>query len=348
MDYAPRKKVVGGDKKVLVASIKWSDQKRYSKPMGLANHLKKFFRKNSRGLLTLDTKSKTVRVNLKAKKKNVRKAENYIRNRYKGYQYYVIINNIKKGNSAGKNIAHLRSGLGSTGCHEVGHLLGLGHAGTYNKNGKLDHYGDGQSVMSRYPSAFISAPQYYHQGWLFKNEVALHDENGPEKTYTLRRITKLEDRDMLAGVLIPMGANRRRAFVAFPKCYKGDSCVALYLTNGGGSQRIQLFKTEYYDKKFTGLLIKKINYEDGKITISISKPELTKESLQTDSEFTEVLPKEEYFGEELDYVECDCDDCESGCESGECESENESEEHESGEHESEECESDCDDCDDCL
>jgi hypothetical protein len=40
---------------------------------------------------------------------------------------------------------------------------------------------------------------------------------------------------------------------------KGAKKIGLYLTNGGGSHRIKLFRNEVFDNRFTGLHVKKLS-----------------------------------------------------------------------------------------
>jgi len=314
--YAPRRKVVKGEPTLSVLGMTWNNQGRAvsaSDCKKLANDIRKFYLRNSRNLLNFKIKAATdVKVPLNAAKKNLNKAEQYCMKKFPNSDYYALINNGVKGYSnSGKSIAHLLGALSSTGCHEIGHCLNLGHASNYyiNSKGKLDlsQTGDRQSVMGRFSSALITAPQYYHMGWLFENECAMHEYDGPEKLYELRPIGKTDKTDVLAAVRIVLPNNVRDAFVSFPsKCHNSDSCIALHLTNGGGSQLIQIFGNEFYDERFTGLLIKKVGYKDGLITISIKKVGTLGSDI--DTPFEEEDPELEML-EMFSNPDTLCDDC---------------------------------------
>jgi len=173
-DFAPRRKPVKGVKTLAVLSIKWADQKRYASSgacRNMANQVRKFYLKNSRGMLQFKiVKTAVVRVPYKSARKNINKAEVYCRRRVKADIYCIINNGVRGYSNAGGNTAHLRGALARTGNHEVGHLLGLGHSGRYYRvknKWKFENYGDRQSVMGKYASSLLTAPQYYHQGWLF-------------------------------------------------------------------------------------------------------------------------------------------------------------------------------------
>jgi hypothetical protein len=267
--YATRRKAVLGVKKLKCIGLKWKNQKRHASNgqcKTLANQVRKFYLRNSRGLLDFRPSSNVYVTNMNAAKKNINKAEQAAKRKYPS-DIYMIVNSIKDGSNAGKGTAHLKGTLVRTGNHEVGHLLGLGHAGSYRK-GKLDHYADGTSVMGRFPSEHLTAPQYYHQGWYFEKEVALYE---PGKVYLLTKATSLKNQDLKAVLITTSylrGDGSRPAFVSYPPgCRK--TCIALHLSNGGGSQKIKTFANQYHDKKYTGLKITKVKDIDGKISVKI-------------------------------------------------------------------------------
>ncbi len=191
-----------GEKSLYCIGVHYKDLNRYSsagdcKSMG--NQIAEFARKNSRGLFKLNVKGFSDKVPYNGNKKNVSKAERFVMNKHKGANMYAIAS-IFTGPHAGRSnnvgVAHLPGTLVSVATHECFHILGLGHAGEYTieKNGKihLDHYGDKASVMSRYPSAFLTGPQYYSLGWLPREEVIIYDPETPKKIYTLKRLTDFD------------------------------------------------------------------------------------------------------------------------------------------------------------
>lgn len=305
IQYAPQRKPLSGNPALTCISMQFLDRNRSTGCGKMTAAVAKTMRRNSRGLLQL--KPKNVLVSVPFKWRYRKKAAFWAMNKIKS-KYY-ILPRLSKHSHAGSKIAWVAGS--SSAPHEVGHLLGLGHAGIYKevkkKKGKgtqikLSIYADGQSLMSRFASAFITAPQYYHLGWLPKNEAAMFEEG---KIYSLKRINRF-DESGLATVIVPPSYFRgeassdeldsmsddstlssnisgdlsiqggkkkksvppRKAFVAFPIGCK-NGCVALYLSNGGGSQRVKLFGREYYDEKFTGLHIKNLGFENGKIRVQI-------------------------------------------------------------------------------
>lgn len=279
--YAPRKRILKGEYTFAVISMKWLDQERHQNDgdcKGMAASIRKFYLNNSRGLLSLQPKfTGVIEVPFNASKKNVNQAENFVKDKVKNVDYYCIVNNGVKGfSNAGGNTMHV-SGADTVACHEFGHVLPikLGHAGQYEmKNGKmdLDHTGERQSVMGRFASHLLTAPQYYALGWLLETEVAEFEYvKGKKQFFKLKRIGALDKETGLAAVRVKLPNNERDAFLSFPKCTNGDSCIALHLSTKGGSQLVHLFGKDYFDDYFTGLYIEKIGGldEEGNMTISV-------------------------------------------------------------------------------
>lgn len=314
--YAKRQKVVQGRKKLMCIGLKWNNSSKYTRASecrSVGNEIAKFYKRNSKELLDFQVSATTVNIPLNANKKNLNKAENIAKGKHKGADIYAIFSSLNaidgKGNSnAGKNIAHLRGSSSRTAEHEVGHCIGLGHAGAYKKGGSLDYYGDGYSVMSSMPSGTLTSPQYYKLGWFTEKEVAIYDPNSGPKTFELKKVNDFEGVGLKA-VIVKTG-DKRDAYISVIKAKdaKGDKLtVVLHLSSGGASQRVKMFGTKYHDDRFTGLLIKKLDQVDGTVKISIEKGSLSKSIIDDDDDCCN---------------ECgDCDDCEEcacDCEGYEC------------------------------
>jgi hypothetical protein len=320
--YAKRQKPVQGSKKLCVIGLKWNNTNKSASSgecKSVGNVIKNFYLKNSNKLLNFQVSSHVVSVPYAGNKGNLNKAENYAKSKYKGFDYYAILSSLNaiqgSGNSnAGGNTAHLRGNSSRTASHEIGHLLGLGHSGAYKNGGKLDYYGDGYSVMSSIPSGALTVPQYYKLGWFGPKDVAIYEEDKPEKTYTLRKVNNFDKNDGLAGVKVITG-DTRDAWVSIikPNNSKPDVlAMVLHLSSGGSSQRIKMFGNEYTDDRFTGLTIKKISQKDGLVTISISntKSKSKSKSMVMD----EWNSKDVHDGSEcLCECSCECPDEECKC-----------------------------------
>lgn len=283
--YAPHPKEVKGLQTLACLGLKYKDVDRHTDAKtckDLAAGVGEFYEKSSRGLLKMNTSGFQVNVPFNGVNKNLGAAEKFAMEKHPGYDMYAIVGMFLPVSHAGGKVAHLINSLQRDADHEVGHLEGLGHSGVYSfEDGQwvLKPYGDHDSVMGEFPSNGLTAPQYYHQGWLPLREVALYE---PGKTYTLKRINDFKG-DGLSAVIVKSGqfhggqdvvsdakGKRRDAFISFPTGCQGDgSCLALHLSNDGGSQRIAKFGSEYYDEHFTGIHLKILEYKDSKVTFSI-------------------------------------------------------------------------------
>lgn len=267
LEEAAVRKPVQGTKILTCIGIKYKDVERYTTAQqcrNLAGGVKEFYERNSRGMLKFKIRAFMVEVPFEGNLANVYRAEEYAIKQYPGSDIYAVVGMFYTSSHAGRGVAHLRGTLIRDGAHEVGHLLGLGHAGAYGfDNGKwvLEPYGDGQSVMGKFPSGFLTAPQYYYLGWLPKEEVAVYE---PGKIYELKRINNYAGQG-LSTVIVP-GKNRN-AFISFPpEC---QSCAVIHLATDGGSQKVKQFGKEYFDEQFTGLHVKVLGFVDNKVKISI-------------------------------------------------------------------------------
>lgn len=272
--------------KMLCVSLQFANEPKndftISNVNNLARGISNFYLKNSRGLLKIIYKTNLIKVPFVGAPKNVNRAEQYVINNNPDYDIYAIMTKYNGDtDNAGNRIAHLSSPLVRTGCHEVGHLLGLGHAGSYvyNKNKyELDYYGDGLSVMSKYPSNFLTGPQYYYLNWTPTNEVMIiKDKTSLPTTVTLKRLN-IYDLDGLSTLIIKSNIFRkdeksgRDLFITYPqpnKFFDKKPYIAMHLQNDGGSQKIKTFTKSYLDKFFTNIKVTILKSSFEYITIQI-------------------------------------------------------------------------------
>ncbi len=273
--YAKHQSPVEGIKTMACLGLKYPNVNKFtsaSECRAIVDHISSFYHTNSRGLLKIKPAGFEVDIPFNGNPGSVYKAEDYAIAKHPGYDMYAIVGMFYGASHAGNHVAHLIGDLYRDAEHETGHLLGLGHAGSYyveNGQWKLDPYGDHDSVMGKFPSPFLTAPQYYHQGWLPEDEVALYK---PGFSYQLKRIIDFGTPG-LSAVLINAGqmhnSTGRNAYVSFPpKC---ANCIVLHLAEGtgAGSQKVAEFATEFYDEQFTGLHIKRLAISPGRVGISI-------------------------------------------------------------------------------
>jgi hypothetical protein len=188
--------------------------------------------------------------------------------KHPGFDMY-IVPGIYTGPHAGNKVAYVKSAQLMTAFHEVGHLLGLGHAGRYTvgKHGNLgfNSYGDTASVMSSRLSKFVTAPQYYHQGWLEPDEIAHFDrEGGPQEFPAMRKITEFRDKGLATITIPPRGPGGRWGFLSISRA----GAVNVHLALGGGSQKVaELEKDEYADERFLDIRIKVLGRSPTKLVI---------------------------------------------------------------------------------
>lgn len=309
----PKQQKLFGFKTLAGIGIKYQDTARYvgeGSARSMANSISKFYERNSRGQFTLKDQGFLVKVPLNGNRKNLKKAEAIAMNKHKGFDLYAICG-IFTGPHAGGKVAHLKGSLASTATHEVGHLLGLGHAATYKytvEKGKtkisLDYYGDKMSIMSAFPSNTLTSPQYYHLGWTRKDEVRIIYEKDMPKgkvvTVELKRLNKDTGHDLVSTVIFAR-SNDRAAFLSYPTTKENNPCIALHLSSGGSSQLVKRFGKDFYDKYFTGLDIKIIKYDSKKdsITITIEKKDFDINNEVSEGDFDEMDERID-LGEDLE------------------------------------------------
>lgn len=268
----PKQKPVKGKRRLLCIGIKYLEGKFVgpNTAQQTADGVAKFYERASRGKLQIEAKGMApLELGLHGSKGAYAKGVEAVKKQHPGWDMY-IIPGIYTGPHAGGKVAHVKGAqINPTATHEVGHLLGLGHAGKY-VGGKLEAYGDTDSVMGRLSSATLTAPQYYHLGWLEPDEWTVFD--GTKHDYSLRRIAAYEEGGFATVLVPPAIAGGRWAFVSCTQGEKG-SAISLHLANGGGSQKVAEFGKDFVDDRFTGLSIKVTGRERGQMQVSITQPQ---------------------------------------------------------------------------
>lgn len=201
--YAKRPRPFQGTIDLCCVAVEFKDTKKgpsvaSCKTMG--NQIAEFYNRNSRGLLKIRVKAYKKKVAVNGSRKSLRQAEQAILKQYKSADLFAVVST-HTGPHAGGKIAHLPGTLVSTARHEFGHLIDFSHSGQYEENEKfeLDNTGDRDSVMSRHPSNFLTAPQYFNKGWMPEEEAVMYE---PGRIYKLKRITAF-DQEGVAVVIVP-------------------------------------------------------------------------------------------------------------------------------------------------
>ncbi len=201
--YAKRPRPFQGTIDLCCVVVEFKDTKKgpsvaSCKTMG--NQIAEFYNRNSRGLLKIRVKAYKKKVAANGSRKGLRQAEQAILKQYKNADLFAVVSTHTHPHAGGK-IAHLPGTLVSTARHEFGHLIDFAHSGQYEENEKfeLDNTGDRESVMSRYPSNNLTAPQYFNKGWMPEEEAVMYQ---PGRIYKLKRITAFEQ-EGVAVVIVP-------------------------------------------------------------------------------------------------------------------------------------------------
>lgn len=314
----PKNKPQLGERTLLCVSVHWMDDSSTSsagKASSMCNQVREFYSRNSRSLLDIKVKGIAMKVPFNNASKNFNKVKSLVKSKYPNMDMYALVVGKKLGAShAGQGTAFLRGYLYRDAQHEIGHLLGLGHAGRYEweKNKWVLHaYNDGESVMGRFPSSTLTGPQYRWVGWLPKDEVAVYDETMLGKEYEIKRVTDTKLKMLsLVGIPVqfwngqvptadtpPAPNPHRDAFLSFnTKC---DSCLSLHLSMGGGSQKVGMFGNEFYDTAFTGIHVKVIESSKVKIKFTIDWEKKPPKKVVPKQSFFDV---QEVFHSAFDYL----------------------------------------------
>lgn len=274
----PNHRSVKGERQLLCIGVKYRNLTKVVSQENCqksAEYIADFYGRNSRGLLQIKASSlPAFEIDMLGSKAAYTAAVQLIKEKYPTYDFYVIPGIYTYPHASGK-VAHVISEQYMTATHEVGHLIGLGHAGVYRKeNGQMVYieYGDTDSIMGRVISKYITAPQFYYLGWLRADEVASYDPQ--VEFYDLRTIGAYKQKGLATVVISPLimkenGMNQDRfAFVSRSNC-EGNTCISLHLLKNGSSQKVAEDANEIYDPNFTGLHIKLLGTVNNNYRVSI-------------------------------------------------------------------------------
>lgn len=243
----------------------------------LGKTIERVFRRVSREKLILHVRAAVCKVELPRSPASVGVAERHVLATFPRYRAYAIINGVLPGNHAGRRVAHLYGGLPHVCVHELGHLWGLQHAGKILEDGTLDVYGDGLSFMGRFDSLDLVAPQLDHLEWLPRVAVFDAAEMRRPLIRALRRIAlygslPYESDHVVDAIKVTSTKSGLDAYVSFVN-FRGGA-LALHLRRGGSSRRVKLFGNEYYDTKYTGVRVRRIQMEnDDTWTVAVDVPQ---------------------------------------------------------------------------
>jgi hypothetical protein len=266
--------------KLLVVEPKFNGQTSYNYTVAqlknLGNEITKFYKTNSRGLLTLTPFVEQLEIN--AAGSTVLSQTTLIKNKFPGYLFYILVSVFVNGDHSGDSVGFVKSCQYESANHETGHLLRLQHSDTWVLQGTtytLVPLQDGLSCMSKDPSGYLVAPQYVFLGWIPSDEI-LKISSLPA-TFKLQRISdfgSIKGVPTVAMVSESLTKNAKVLYISYPQVSKGfgpKPSVVLHLEYGNsGSEKIKEFASEYYDSYFTGLNVSLVSNADGTITVTVT------------------------------------------------------------------------------
>jgi hypothetical protein len=282
-EWKPGAKPVSGKRDYICLVVKYSsgESATTARCKSLAADVARFYGTQSRGRLTLVPKVETIPVNEAPGPAGANAAAAIARKKFPNALFAMPRLWYHGTSNAGGRMANLTGYANSM--HETGHLLGLGHCGRYENGnmetgywGTLDQYGGGGCVMSGLAGSHLDPRQYLHLGWYQRDEWAVYSGTAPKK-YQLRKISTIGSKDGgLMTVVIPSevytpAAGDRNMYVAYSDKCTNDPCMAVYLAQGGGSQRVGVFGPKGFVHGPSGLTIKHLGFTaDKKFEIEIS------------------------------------------------------------------------------
>lgn len=233
-----------------------------------------FYDRNSRGLLKFQPVTKSVKAPYPVAQATIGKDLGVMKSQVKS-NYYILAHkryDAKDESHAGSKTAFIMGSLIWDSSHEVGHLIGLGHAGKYHDDGtygKYDDHYESCSVMSDQQCNLLTSPQYFHEGWVPVDEALVYDPG--VKEYTLKRLNAFSAKGVMMVLVNPIFiGNGRAGFISYVDgCKQG--CIAYHLSDGGGSARVATFGDDYLDPNGLHIHVTSLDGVTAKITVETKK-----------------------------------------------------------------------------
>jgi len=155
-------------KEMKVISIEYIFTDKRINMKSIPNTVKKYYEDNSRGNLTINMTSKSMRVPYKHI--DYKKAIQYVKSKIsETFDVYIHFCNPKRSHTGGKNVITWASKTNAI--HEFGHAIGFAHANSVlggKKRSSVDPF-DQMTIFSPYPST--NAPHRNMKGWYLPGEL---------------------------------------------------------------------------------------------------------------------------------------------------------------------------------